>query len=135
MRGGLPPSGCRIIGDKGQLFSPDDYGARFFLKLEGEKEFSRGDTHEAAKPVPQSIPRSPGHVEEWFEMMKGGPAAYSNFEIAAYLNEIILLGCIAQRVGEGQIIQWDGPNMKSPNLPEASKLVKRNYREGWAPKV
>ncbi len=133
LRNKLPPSGCLIIGEKGQLFSPDDYGARFFLKLEGEKKFTRGDTHEAVKPIAQTIPRSPGHVKEWFEMMKGGPASYSNFEIAAYLNEIILLGNIAQRVGEGRPIQWDGPNMKSPNTPEASKLVKRNYRKGWAP--
>jgi len=66
-------------------------------------------------------------------MIQGGPAAYSNFDIAAYLTETILLGCIAQRVGKGVPIQWDGPNMKSPNVPEASKLVKRKYRKGWAP--
>ena len=57
-------------------------------------------------------------------MMKVGPAAYSNFDIAAYLTEIILLGCIATRVGEGVRMEWDGPNMKSPNVSEAAKFVK-----------
>jgi hypothetical protein len=67
--------------------------------------------------------------------INGGPAAFSNFEIAAYLNEIILLGCMAQNIGEGRPMDWDGPNMKSTNIPEASALVKREYRKGWEPKV
>ena len=61
--------------------------------------------------------------------------AYSSFEIAAYLNEVILLGCLAQRIGEGRPIEWDGPNMKSKDNAEASKLVKRDYRPGWEPKI
>ena len=68
-------------------------------------------------------------------MMKGGAPAYSNFEIAAYLNEVILLGCIAQNIGEGYPIDWDGPNMKARGNDAASKLVKRNYREGWEPRI
>jgi len=131
MRGKLPESGCLVIGTKGVLFSPDDYGAQFLLKLEGEEDFSRGDKHEAVKTVPESIPRSPGHNKEWINMIQGGPAAYSNFEIAGYLTEIILLGCIALRVGEGVRMEWDGPNMKSPNCPEAAQFVKREARTGW----
>ncbi len=87
--------------------------------------------HEACKDVPQTIPRSPGHVEEWFRMMKDGTPSYSNFDIAAYLTEIILLGAVASRVGEGRPMEWDGPNMKSPNLPEAARFVSRDNRPGW----
>jgi hypothetical protein len=32
-------------------------------------------------------------------------------------------------------MDWDGPNMKSTNIPEASQFVKREYRKGWEPKV
>ncbi len=131
LRGKLPPSGCLIIGDKGKLFAPDDYGAMFFLQLEGEEKFTQGSKHEAIKDIPQSIPRSPGHYKEWIEMIKGGAPAYSNFEIAGYLTEIILLGCIALKVGEGVKMEWDGPNMRSPNCPEAEQFVKRNDRAGW----
>ena len=131
MRTKLPESGCLVIGEKGQLFSPDDYGSMFFVQLEGEKKFTNGKDHEACKAVAQSIPRSPGHNQEWFDMMKGGAPAYSNFEIAGYLTEIILLGCIALRVGEGVKMEWDGPNMKSPNCPQAAQFVKRNERTGW----
>jgi hypothetical protein len=47
------------------------------------------------------------------------------------LTEIILLGCVALRVGEGRRMKWDGPNMLSPNLPEAAQFVKRNNWPGW----
>ena len=132
MRGGkLTDSGCLVIGDKGSLFSPDDYGSSFLLKLKDEKEFTQGAKHEAIKAVPESIPRSKGHNQEWFDMMKGGAPSYSNFSIAGYLTEIILLGCIALKVGKGVKMEWDGPNMKSPNCPQAAKFVKRDSRTGW----
>jgi hypothetical protein len=130
-QGNLPGSGALIIGEKGKLFSPDDYGAQFYVAMKGEDEFKSGDNHPACKDVPQSIPRSPGHMKEWFVMMKEGKPAYSNFDIAAYLTEIILLGCVALRVGEGRRMEWDGPGMKSPNIAEAAKFVSRNNRKGW----
>jgi hypothetical protein len=131
LTGKLPGSGALIIGEKGNLFSPDDYGARFYVLLKGEEEYVLGDKHEACKAVEQTIPRSPGHMEEWFRMMKDGTPAYSNFDIAAYLTEIILLGCMALRVGEGIRVDWDGPHMQSTNLPEAARFVARNNRPGW----
>lgn len=125
----VPGSGCLLIGDKGKLYSPDDYGGKFYLLVGDDKEFKTGDQHEAAKAVPQTIPRSPGHVEEWFRMIRGGEPAYSNFDIAAYLTEIILLGCIGLRVGKK--LDWDGPNMRAKNAPEAAQYVKRECRQGW----
>jgi hypothetical protein len=131
MQGRLPGSGCLLVGDKGKLFSPDDYGSQFYLLVGNEKEYKSGDNHEAVKAVPQTIPRSPGHNQEWFRMMRDGTPAYSNFDIAAYLTEIILLGCIAMRVGVGKKMDWNGPKMKSPNCPEAAQFVKRQNRKGW----
>lgn len=127
----LPRSGALIIGDKGKIFSPDDYGAKFFISLNDKPDFISGDLSEVCKVVPQTIPRSPGHMEEWFRMMKDGTPAYSNFDIAAYLAEVILLGCVAERVGVGRRMEWDGPNMTSPNLPQAAQFVKRENRAGW----
>lgn len=131
LMGKLPGSGALIVGEKGNLFSPDDYGSRFYTMLKGDEEYVAGDKHEACKAVEQTIPRSPGHMQEWFRMMKEGTPAYSNFDIAAYLTEIILLGCIALRVGEGTRVDWDGPHMQSVNLPEAARFVARNNRPGW----
>jgi len=125
----LPASGCLLVGDKGKLFSPDDYGANSLLRLKGENGFSATEKHAAAKAVPQTIPRSPGHNEEWFRMMREGTPAYSNFAIASKLTEIILLGCVAMRVGKE--MHWDGEAMKSPNCPEAAQYLQRHNRDGW----
>ena len=133
----LPGSGSLVIGDKGKLFSRDDYGATFMVAMKGQ-DFVPGEQHEACKAVPQTIARAEGpggltqrHMQEWFTMMKGGAPAYSNFDISAYLAEVILLGCVALRTGEGKRMEWDGPNMKSPNLPESAQYVKRVNRAGW----
>ena len=127
----LPTSGALIIGTKGKLFSPDDYGERFFVSMKDNPDYVNGAQSEVCKAVPQSIPRSPGHMQEWFRMMKEGTPAYSNFDIAAYLAEVILLGCVALRVGVGKRMEWDGPGMRSTNLPAAAQFVKRNNRPGW----
>jgi len=132
----VPDSGCLLIGDKGQLFSPDDYGARFFIKLNDEKELVNGKEHEAAKAVPVTLPRNTlandadakQHLE-WIAACKGSIVPYSNFDVAAYLTEIILLGCVALRVGKK--LDWDGPKMRATNAPEAAHFVKRNYRRGY----
>ncbi|MEY4386987.1 MAG: hypothetical protein RLY20_2270 [Verrucomicrobiota bacterium] len=136
LMGEMPIAGCLLIGDKGQLFSPDDYGARFFIKLNDEKEYSEANSRDDVKVVPVTIPRNPfkgevdlRHHQEWIAGCKGGPQPYSHFGIAAYLTEIILLGCVALRAGKK--LEWDGPSMKATNAPEAAKFVKRDYRKGW----
>ena len=117
----LPGSGCLLIGDKGHLFSPDDYGARYFLLPQKDFEGFQGPA--------ESIPRSPGHYKEWVDACRGGAPAYSNFDVAAYLTEIILLGCVALQTGKK--LEWDGPAMKAKNAPESAQYVKREYRKGW----
>jgi hypothetical protein len=134
----LPTSGALIIGDKGKVFSPDDYGRSFFIMAPGEKKFSPAADHEICKAVPITIPRNSGsegsdqrQKAEWFRMIKDGTPAYSNFDIAAYLTEIILLGCVAMNVGVGQRLDWDGPKMRAKNNKAAEKFVKFKPRKGW----
>jgi len=136
MMGQVPGSGCILVGDKGKIFSGNDYGAQFHIKLVGEAEMISSEKHEAVKAIPQTIPRNEfqggsdlrNHLE-WIAACKGGAPAYSNFDIAAYLTEIILLGCVALRTGKK--LEWDGPNMRATNAPEASQFVKRHNRKGW----
>jgi hypothetical protein len=140
MQDTLPGSGCLLLGEKGQIFSPDDYGAHFYIKLNEDKEFKDGNNHEAVKAIAQSIPRNVfkgdtdwRHHQEWIKAIKDNNPAlcYSNFDIAAYLTEIILLGCVAMRVGIGRKLEWDGPKMRAKNAPEAAQFVKRQYPKGW----
>lgn len=137
MMGQVPGSGCILIGDKGKIFSPDDYGAKFFLKLNDEKELLESTRHGAVSAIPQSITRNAfqgsgdarQHLE-WIAACKGGQPCYSDFSNAAYLTEIILLGCVAMQVGKK--LEWDGPKMRAKNAPEAAQYVNREYRTGWS---
>ena len=45
------------------------------------------------------------------------------------LTESILLGNVAIRAGKQ--LEWDGPNLKVTNCPEADQFIKREYRKGW----
>lgn len=118
----LPGSGCLLVGSKGQLYSPDDYGSQFFLLP--QKSF------EGYVAPADNFIRSPGHYKEWVDAIRGGKPAYSNFDIAAYLTEIILLGCVAVRAGKR--LEWDGPGMRVTNAPDAAAFLKREYRPGWS---
>jgi len=40
-----------------------------------------------------------------------------------------LLGNVAIRTGKK--LNWDGPNMKITNVPEANEYLQRQYRAGW----
>ena len=117
----VPSSGSLLIGEKGILFSPDDYGARFVLLP--EKQFQGVELPKG------TLPRSPGHHREWINACKGGPPAMSNFDYAGRLTEFILLGNVA--IGVGQKIEWDAENLKATNCPEAERFIRRPYRKGW----
>ncbi len=88
------------------------------------------------KPKPY-IPSSPGHEMEWILACKGGEPAGSNFDWAGPLTETVLLGNIAIRkelrdkMG-GQVLQFDPENLSFPNLPEADRFLRSEYREGWS---
>ena len=89
-------SGSLIVGDKGRMYSPDDYGSQQFLLPEEKfKDFK--------KPEP-SLPRSPGHFAEFANACRGGSPAMSNFNYSARLTETILLGNVALKVvPEGRV--------------------------------
>jgi hypothetical protein len=137
-QGEMPGSGCLLIGDRGRIFSPDDYGEQFFVKQNDDKKFVHYKKHPAAEIIPQSLPRNPfkgdsDHKQhlEWIAAIKGDNPqfCYSRFAIGAQLVEIMLLGCVALRAGEK--IEWDGPAMRATNAPEAAPFIKPDYRSGW----
>jgi len=123
----LPGSGSILVGDKGILYSPNDYGAAF--RVLPEKDFAL-----VQKP-PQKLPRNgrgdSGMKEEWVKAIKEGKPdiAMSNFGYAGMLTEFILLGNVAIKAGKK--LEFDGPNLKITNAPEANQFLKREYRQGW----
>jgi predicted dehydrogenase len=122
------PDGTRM-GDNGQMLVGDK---GFIL---GNRVWPESRRNEYPEP-PKTIPRSPGHYQEWINACKGGPPPGSNFDWAGPLAEAVLLGNVALRVQLREELTrakllWDPREFKFPNLPEADKFLKREYREGW----
>ncbi len=124
-------SGCLIVGDKGKLFSPDDYAQRYVLDgvddpQNVEFEASPGGTDDK------------GHFKEWVLAIQGGKPAKSNFpDYAGPLTETILLGNLAvaaapEADAPGKKIEWNAKEMKPTNAPELERIVKREYRAGYS---
>ncbi len=124
----LSSSGSILVGEKGILYSPNDYGAAYVLLP--EKDF-KGIT----KPAP-SLPRNGrgdgGMKEEWVAAIKAGKPemAMANFDYAGNLTEAILLGNVAMRAGRP--FKWDAEKLESPDVPAVSQWVTKEYRKGWA---
>jgi len=116
----LGVDGLLFAGDKGTLLSGFSGGIQF-LSPEQEKSLD---------PPPKSLPRTSGHYMEWVDACKGGPPANCNFEFAAPITEIALVGVIAQRTGK--YLVWDAANMRFTNDASANQWLTPAYRTGWS---
>jgi hypothetical protein len=126
----VPRTGCILVGDKGAL-SAGLWNNECLLKMKGESDFESAAIHDAAKHVPESLPRAPqdSHMLEWIEACKGKTKTFSPFEIGGHVTEIGTAGLIALRLGRG--IDWNGPAMRAVGVPEAAAWVKPQHREKW----
>ena len=117
----LPAAGgSLIVGDEGAILSGIWSGSPRIIPEAKMRAYQT--------PAP-TIPRSKGHHRDWIDACKGGPAASSNFDYAARLTEIALLGTVALRTGK--TLHWNGPDMKATNALEAEPLIHGYFRKGW----
>ncbi len=122
MTGGqaLPDNGLLFLGEKCKLMVKHLSGDHWLITEGGVEAF----------PVPDGLRAdSPDHHLEWIRACKTGGPTSSHFGQAAVLTEAILLGNVAYRAG--QKLEWDAPNMRASNCPEADRYIRREYRKGW----
>jgi len=125
----LPPkdklhSGAVLLGEKGVLFSANDYGSsQTFLTPDREPM--------QVKAPDRTLPRAPenNNYADWVRACKSGEKALGNFDYSARLTEAILLGCVAMRAGKK--IEYNAEEMKITNVAEANKYLTREYRKGF----
>ncbi|HLJ54773.1 MAG TPA: Gfo/Idh/MocA family oxidoreductase [Chthonomonadaceae bacterium] len=124
--GEVPISGSLIIGDKGKLYTPGDYG--------GGGHIVGGDQMKDIQ-----YPESKGHWEDFMEAIHGGTKNVANFpDYAGPLAETILLGNLAvwpAWKGEGEKILWDAKNLRVKNgrevAEQVAEIIKPTYRSGY----
>jgi predicted dehydrogenase len=113
--------GVLFIGTKGKLLH-DTYGFNPRLLPKSLHTGLPPQTYERIKT---------SHEMNWIDAIRGTQKTTSPFEYSAKLTEIMLLGVVA--LNAGKKIDYDGAGMKVTNVPDSDALLKRRYREGWAP--
>ena len=143
---GIEPtsSGALIVGEKGVLFSPNDYGGDYYLKAEGGAELPElpGVEFRAAPEYNGDFDRR--NQLEWFTAMwEGKPElCWSSFsDRGGPLTETILLGNLAVWAAaepgkRGEKIEWDAEkllvkNIDSLKTPGVAELVRPKYQPGY----
>src|SRR5262245_8732724 len=120
-------SGSFLIGEKGVLFSPDDYGADAFIVTEGGVEKLTGKPEK----MPSNNRGDHGMKEEWVKAIRENKPeiAISNFNYSGMLTETVLLGNVAIRVGSK--IEFDGEKCEVTNNASANQYIEQEYRKGY----
>ncbi|HUE72732.1 MAG TPA: Gfo/Idh/MocA family oxidoreductase [Pirellulaceae bacterium] len=117
----LPDNGVLYVGSKGKMYHSSHGGMPQLLP---------GELTEAAKAVPKSMERSPGHYEEWVSGCKSGKQPVASFEYSGPMTETVLLGVLSLR-SPGRRLEWDGENQKVNSAAELNQYVHTEYRKGW----
>jgi predicted dehydrogenase len=122
------PEGLMIAGEKGCIYT-SHWNTGGLIRLNGEERMTDVLRHEGTKDIPQTLPRSKGHGQEWLDACRGEGQVFSDFETGGKLTEIALAGVVGLRVGRS--IQWNGEKMESPDAPEAARFVRTPCRPAW----
>ena len=125
--GGVP-SGLLIVGEQGTIHT-SHWNTDGLIRLAGDREFARLTNHAGTKEVPQTLPRSRGHAQEWLAACRDEGQTYSDFDTGGKLTEIGLAGVLAQRTGRS--FDWDGERMEAKDAPELARFVKPAQRAKW----
>jgi predicted dehydrogenase len=113
-------NGILFVGEKGYITCAGWSGMPRLLPLELHRQYER---------PPKTLPRVEGHHADWLQACKGGTPACSNFDYGVPLCELTLLSNVALR--SSTRLQWDAPNMKATNAPQADEFLTDTYRAGW----
>ncbi|MHB1297578.1 MAG: Gfo/Idh/MocA family protein [Gemmatimonadaceae bacterium] len=119
-----PTGGQLWVGDKGMIVA-GTYAENPRLVDEKANEALK------ANPVPQKYPRTEGVHKEWIAACKNGTQPGSDFAgYAGPMTEMILIGCLAVRMG--QVLEMDPNTGLIKNVTPPTEWITPQYRSGWS---
>ncbi len=122
----LPDSGMVMIGDKKTLITGGRPNNPHLMVSDEEwNEFLKNAPEKTIPRIGEEQPQ-----QEWIDAIKNNTLPGSNFDYAADLTELALVGVLAQRFAS--TIEYDAKNMKVTNNPEIDAYIKEPVRKGWA---
>jgi hypothetical protein len=116
----LCESGSCWIGESGHLFKNYRKGAPVVIPESG---FPSDQYPSGIEPQ--------NHYHDWVDAILSGKKSCADFSHGGPLTEAVLVGAIADRFA-GQWLDWDRDELRFTNHPAATKLVRRQYRDGWS---
>ena len=124
---GLVNSGSIMVGSKGLLYSPNDYGADVCVS----KNLAEGLNTTTPEKLPVNGKFDQGQKNEWVEAIRANDAkkALANFDYASMLTTAFLLGNVAIRTGKG--FAFEPETLTCKGCPEGQQYIKGESRKGW----
>jgi len=114
----LPSQGTFWIGETGTMFK----------KYGNNKPVVLPEAKFAAEKYPQF--KAQDHYHDWVDAILEGHKACDDFSHGGPMTEAVLVGAMADRFA-GQWLDWDPAKLEFKGNADATKLVRRAYREGW----
>jgi predicted dehydrogenase len=113
----LPDQGSLFVGEEGHLLLPHVSEAQLYPQ-DRFRDYKRPEVDDG------------NHYHQWVNACLGEEETSASFSYAGPLTEALLLGVVANRFPD-QKLAWDAEKLEVTNLPEANKLLKREYRDGF----
>lgn len=115
-------------GPKGQVIVGSEASIMAGAWCDGARIIPEKKMQEIGR-IPQTLNSFGEHHVSWLRACREGTPTASNFDFAARVTEVALLGSIALRYGKK--LEWDAEKMRFPNEPAADKFLRVELRKGW----
>lgn len=113
----LPGQASLFIGEKGQMLLPHIGEAQLFPK-KNFADYKRPDVS------------NNNHYHQWVDACMGEGETSAPFSFGGPLTEALLLGVVANRFPDTKLM-WNAEDMTVTNNDDATKLITREYRNGF----
>lgn len=125
----LAEEGMLFVGDRGKILA--GFLAQDPRILPDSKDKAYRTAHNLPEPTGRQDNAGRGNREAaWITAFKGGPRSYGDFTLAGPITDMMNLAAISLRLG-GKRLLFDSAATKITNVPDANKLLTREYRAGW----
>ena len=120
----LAAEGMLFVGDQGKILAGFECEDPMIIPYRKAREFR-------AAAGPTVLPPATDYEKPvWLEHFRGGPATLGSFTLAGPISDAVNLAAVSLRLG-GKRLLWDAATARITNLPEANRLLGREYRKGW----
>jgi hypothetical protein len=133
----FPEEGMMFVGDSGKILG--GFRAENAQLIPEAKMRVYRKAHNLPEPPPRQRRGGGGRQggdarsrnAAWIAAFRGGPMSYGDFTLGGPISDAMNLASISLRMG-GRRVLFDSAVVKITNVPEANRLVTREYRTGWA---